>query len=57
MSLKGTESISREVVQLQKEFRNGRMSKATYDRKMAELMGQPDPGTKRTFLDNLLGRK
>ena len=58
MSLKFDEpSLAMQIARLQKEASKNRWSKATYDRKLAELMEQPDPGTKRTFLDNLLGRK
>ena len=58
MSLKFDEpSLAMQIARLQKEAAKNRWSQATYDRKLAELTGQPDPGTKRTFWDNLLGRK
>ena len=50
-------SLGQQVAQLQEEARKNRWSQATYDRKLAELLGKPDPKTKRTLWDNIFRRK
>ena len=50
-------SLGKQIAQLQEEAHKNRWSQATYDRKLAALLGKPDPKTKRTVWDTLFFRK
>jgi hypothetical protein len=50
-------TLGQQIAELEKEALKNRWSQASYDRKKAELLGKPDPKTKRTIWDNIFFRK